>query len=619
MLWPASMVRAAAGAAVALSVALASGAAWAEIPYQVTFSKIESGDLANLLREVSELESLRDRPPPSLIALRRRADSDMERLRQVLRSEGYYEGTLSYEIGEAAPGFLEGAIGRFESGEDDEEPVSTPRTEVRISVQPGKRYQIGTVRVVAAEPAQAKIVADIGSRAHGLKEGGRARAERFVAAQRRILDWLARRGYPLAVMQEPNFIVDHATRTLSADFTVDVGPVARFGPTTIDGTETVDEAVIERRLAWSENELFDRRKIRETREALNATGLFASITIAHADKPGPDGTLPMRILVEEDQLRSIGAGAEFSTSEGFGGKVFWEHRNLLGEGERFRIEGVAAEITQSAEATLRIPDFFRGDQTLALTATAERERPDAFDADRIGGSAVVERQFGDIYAASAGVSLEWAQIEEDIDRDELFLFGLPVVLRRDSSDDLLNPTEGGRLQVSATPYVDFLLPERQFLVLRGSNTFYAALDDERRYLFSARGILGSILGESREDVPVDKRFFAGGGDTIRGYAFQAVGPLDSDDDPIGGRSIVAGSIEFRARLFGNFGAVAFLDGGNVYRDITPDLTEEFRFGTGVGVRYFTPVGPLRVDVAFPLNRRDPDDAFQFYISLGQAF
>ena len=194
-----------------------------------------------------------------------------------------------------------------------------------------------------------------------------------------------------------------------------------------------------------------------------------------------------------------------------------------------------------------------------------------------------------------------------------------MVLKRDSADDLLNPTKGGRLQVSATPYVDFLLPERQFLVLRGSNTFYAALDDERRYVFSARGIVGSILGESRQEVPVDKRFFAGGGDTIRGYAFQAVGPLDSDDDPIGGRSLVAGSVEFRTRLFGNFGAVAFLDGGNVYRDIMPDLTEEFRFGTGLGFRYFTPVGPLRVDVAVPLNRRDSDDAFQFYISLGQAF
>lgn len=153
-----------------------------------------------------------------------------------------------------------------------------------------------------------------------------------------------------------------------------------------------------------------------------------------------------------------------------------------------------------------------------------------------------------------------------------------------------------------------------------SGSAYYSLDAEHRYILAGRAKIGSLIGESRNSVPADKRFYAGGGSSIRGYPFQKVGPLDDNGDPIGGRSLLEVSGEFRARVWGNFGVVPFIDGGTVYNSVVPNLTDTVRWGAGLGLRYYTAIGPVRVDLATPLNpRKDVDDPIQFYISLGQSF
>jgi translocation and assembly module TamA len=158
-----------------------------------------------------------------------------------------------------------------------------------------------------------------------------------------------------------------------------------------------------------------------------------------------------------------------------------------------------------------------------------------------------------------------------------------------------------------------------FAVGTVSGSAYRALDTDRRFVLAGRAKFGSLVGEETDDVPANKRFYAGGGGSIRGYEFQSVGPLDANNDPLGGRSLIELNAELRVRITEQIGLVPFVDGGMVFDSVYPDFEEDLRWAAGLGVRYFSAIGPLRLDIAIPLNKREVDDSFQFYISLGQAF
>ncbi|HSR71931.1 MAG TPA: BamA/TamA family outer membrane protein, partial [Kiloniellales bacterium] len=198
--------------------------------------------------------------------------------------------------------------------------------------------------------------------------------------------------------------------------------------------------------------------------------------------------------------------------------------------------------------------------------------------------------------------------------------GLPLTATRDDRDDLLDPTRGTRLSLTLTPYGGVGDQSLAFLRSTLGGTAYYAIDEGRRFVVAGRARLGSILGDDTEEIPANKRFYAGGGGSIRGYEFQKVGPLDENNEPLGGRSLVELGVELRIRVTEEIGIVPFLDGGTVFDSPYPDFEEDLRWATGLGLRYFTAIGPLRLDVAVPLDKREGiDDDYQFYISLGQAF
>jgi translocation and assembly module TamA len=195
---------------------------------------------------------------------------------------------------------------------------------------------------------------------------------------------------------------------------------------------------------------------------------------------------------------------------------------------------------------------------------------------------------------------------------------------------LTDATHGLRLSLSLAPTFSIGTPSAQFLVTQVSGTLYYDLHklhlnpDAARSILAVRALAGLAAGAHELSLPPDQRFYAGGSGTIRGYRYQSVGPQFPDRNPIGGTAINAGSVEFRQRIGTNFGAAVFVDAGNVSRNLNP-LNGALRFGAGAGVRYYTPIGPLRVDVALPLNKRPKtatsrgDDSFEIYIGLGQAF
>ncbi|HEY5597759.1 MAG TPA: autotransporter assembly complex family protein [Kiloniellales bacterium] len=566
------------------------------LAYTARIAGIAEAHLQALLNGTSQLISLQGRPVAAVGTLRRRADGDVERLQTALRSEGFYAAEVRYQIDSTA------------------DPI-----QVTVEVAPGPQYLLAdyTIDYEGAPPPPPEAQPTLEDL--GLHIGMAARAPDIVAAQRRLLDDLARRGHPLARVVDRKTFVTEATTTMTVTLTVDAGPAARFGAVTIEGLSRVKDNYVRDLLAWEKGATYDRDAVEKSRTALSATGLFTTVEIAPASAVEADGTLPVTVSVTEGRHRSIGFGANYSTSEGFGGEVFWEHRNLLGRNESLRLSLTAAEIEQSLKAQGRKPGFLRPDQALLAETALTNRNTDAFDEQSVTGSIGVERPLPENWRATAGVSAEYSILTDEEGRDSFRLFGLPLSGWRDTTDSLLDPTRGTRLNLSLTPYGGGGDGTLLFAVATAGGSAYTALDADQRFVLAGRLKLGSLVGEETPSVPANKRFYAGGGGSVRGYAFQAVGPLDDQNDPLGGRSLVEVSGEVRVRITDSVGIVPFIDGGSVFDASYPDFSETIRWAGGLGIRYFSGIGPLRLDVAVPINKRSSDDSFQFYISLGQAF
>ncbi len=568
----------------------------AGMAYDVTVEGVSEDDLVTLLRQSSQLVSLRNRPPSSLAGLRRRAEGDRGRLESALRSEGFYGAKVGVDLDR-----------------------SVSPIQVTLSVDTGDQYLLAEYEVRYSEspapaPERQPSLEDL-----ALHIGMPARAPTIVAAQRGLLELLARRGHPQAEVLNRETLVDHASKIMTVRLDLDAGPAARFGRVTLSGLETIEEDYPRGLLSWSAGEVYDKGKVESARRALSRSGLFSSVAIEPAARLEPDGTLPVEIAVVEAKHRSIGFGADYSTSEGIGGEVFWEHRNLFGRNEQLRLGLTAAEIEQTLSARFRKPSFLRPDQDLLVDGELAKRNTNAFEEQSFTGTAALERPYGERWRLSAGLKGEYSSVTDDDGETTFQLFGLPLAATYDSSDNLLDPTEGARLRTTVTPYTGMGDDGLLFAVGTVSGSAYRALDADRRFVLAGRVKLGSVVGEETDNVPANKRFFAGGGGSIRGYEFQSVGPLDAKNEPLGGRSLIELNAEVRVRITEQVGLVPFVDGGTVFDSVYPDFAEDLRWAAGLGARYFSAIGPLRVDIAIPLNKREVDDSFQFYISLGQAF
>jgi translocation and assembly module TamA len=567
------------------------------IEYEPEITGVKDTDLRERLEAAAQLFALVDRPPATAAGLERRAREDLDRLRTTLRSEGYYAAVVEFALDAAA------------------RPVA-----VRIQVKPGAQYRLGvfTIRYAGAaepEPAHRPALKDI-----GVKIGMPARGPAIKAAEGRVLAVLGDRGYPFPKIANMKASVRHDTARMTVELTVDSGLRARFGPLAITGLRGVEEDYIRRLVAWSEGAVYDRRKLDATREALRSTALFSSIRIATTDALDAEGLLPVTIDLAERPHRTIGAGVSYSTDIGPGGEVFWEHRNLFDRNEQLKLTTMATRVEQTGKAEFRKPAFLAGNQTLLTEASVANRDTDAF-AQRSGIATIaLERTYPSRWRAVLGVIGEYDWIDDNQGDREFQLAGLQVRASRRTTDNALDPTRGTTLELAATPYAGVGDEALRFARFVAGGSAYRAIDKGKRFVLAGRLRTGSIVGESTAALPADKRFYAGGGGSVRGYEFQEVGPLDGLGDPVGGRSLFEVSGELRIRVSEKFGVVPFVDGGTVFDDPYPAFNETLRWSAGLGLRYFTDFGPLRADVAFPINGRDGvDDRFELYISIGQAF
>jgi translocation and assembly module TamA len=265
------------------------------------------------------------------------------------------------------------------------------------------------------------------------------------------------------------------------------------------------------------------------------------------------------------------------------------------------------------------PDFLQRDQSLQADLGAVKESLIAYDRQAITADLLLNRKFAEHWSGGIGLSAEQAQITQQGVTQDFTLLGLPVVAKYDDTNSLLDPTQGVRAAASITPTQPLTGPTTSpFVLMQVSGSTYLDLGRPGRSVLALRGLIGSAVGTSQFALPPDKRFYAGGSATVRGYRFQSIGPQFPDGDPQGGTGLVAGTVEFRQRIRDSYGAVVFVDAGQVSAD-GPLFSGTWGIGAGVGARYYTAIGPIRLDVAVPLNRLPESGSFQLYIGLGQAF
>jgi translocation and assembly module TamA len=581
-----------------LVAGLSLGVARAEVPYAVDITGLEDSQVKGDVEATSQLVKLNDRPPASVAALRRRADDDMPRLKQVVEAAGYRAAAIDYAVDEAAS------------------PVK-----ITVKVTPGPLYHLETVTLQTPDGGKPPGIDTSDPKAFGLELGGPASSAPVLAAEPKIVDLLAQHGRPFGKVSHRRVVVDHGTRTMSVTYTVDAGPTADFGKVSVEGLKTIGPRYVMNRIAWQQGASFDSREVEKTRKALVDSGLFNTVRIVNGKEETDGGEVPMTVYLTERQPHSIGAGISYNTSEGFGANTFWEHRNLFGNAEKLRLSADLAQSRLGLVANYRQPDFLRKDTDLLGTAELAEDTPVAYTSRRQRLFSGLESRLWPLVIGGAGLQLEHANVTEQARQisQAYTLAAVPLTLRRDSTDDLLNPTSGTRASATVTPYTSVTGRSLTFASSRFSGSAYRKLGAGDRFVLAGFGALGSIVGESRDDLPADKRLYAGGGGSLRGYGYQLAGPINSDHKPFGGRSLLEFGTELRIKITETIGIVPFLEAGNVYDQSYPKLGSRLLYDTGIGARYYTPVGPVRFDVATPLSRRPGDALFQIYVSLGQAF
>ncbi|MEL7447245.1 MAG: BamA/TamA family outer membrane protein, partial [Pseudomonadota bacterium] len=580
-------------------------------------------DLAGMFEDLSALES-NGEEVANVAMLAARVEEDSFLLQRILRSEGWYDAKVTTRI------------------DRSQAPNGQPLTAV-LDVAPGERFTFAEINIEAAPTIPAGLIAEN----LALQTGEPIIAARVQGAEAQVAVALPQQGYPFVEIGQRDILLDRETADGVYTLPVDVGPRSRFGGFTTTGDLAFDAEHVSVMARFERGELYDSRKVDDLRDALVATGLFNTVTVQpqQTGEDAGDGTEFVTMSVEQNAgpPRSIGASAGFGTGQGFRLEGSWTHRNLFPPEGALIASAVLGTQEQGAGVTFRRSNAGRRDRTVELGLNASRTDYDAFEAitGRVGGlisyssTPIWQKRFTYAYGAEVVAS-----VEEDFDFDlgervdrTYFIGALTGQVGFDTTDSLLDPKTGFRLRALIQP--EGSLQDGFEPYVRGvvDGSAYYPISDS--IVLAGRVKVGSIQGVDRSDIAPSRRFYAGGGGSVRGFGYQQLGPkaqevnpsFDPNDPdetadpfrltPIGGPSVIESAAEVRYR-FGNFGVVGFVDAGQVYESSAPEFSD-IRYGVGIGGRYYTNFGPLRLDIATPIGRRDGESAVTVYISIGQAF
>ncbi len=450
-------------------------------------------------------------------------------------------------------------------------------------------------------------------------------AAEILAAQGRLLAALQADSYPLAKVPTPVAILHPDQNLLDVTFQPDPGPKAEIGPISFNGLKNMNEAFVRKRLLIHQGEAFSPQAVETARADLSSIGVFSVVRANPASALDPQGQLPIAFDLTERPLHAVDVGVGYSTDLGANFNLGWHDRNLFGNAEQLNLTasyqaGGDALVHPGYQAGAQFlkPDFLTRDQQLELDLNAVKQDLQAYDQTALLEKIALNRKLSPHWTVSLGLSGEQESILQEAVTRHYNLIGIPASLKYDSTTSMLDPTQGIRAAIMLTPTESLGTPGATFLLAQVSGSTYLDFSGNGRSVLALRGLIGQASGVGVFGIPPDQRFYAGGSGTVRGYRYQTLGPQFPDEKPTGGTAISAGTVEMRQRILGNYGVVGFVDVGQVSTNGEP-FTSDWHAGAGVGARYYTPIGPIRLDVAVPLNKLPGGDSFELYIGIGQAF
>lgn len=611
-------------------------------PYRIDIASTGSGEMDATLKSSSDLASLRTSAPVSPFGLIARARSDIDRLTTVLESYGYYRSAVTVKI-DGMPLKDPGLRDTLSALPKGAEPL------VEIAIALGPLYHLGRIDIDGDLPefARGKL---------GLRTGDAAVAGAVLAGGTRLQGTLQEQGYAFAKVDAPVAYEAAGAPVLDLSFHVVTGPRVNVGDIHIEGLKRTHESLLRSTLRLRTGDPFRISAVERGRRDLLGLGVFSQVIVQVGTAVDDSGGVPITFKVRERPRHAATVSAAYSSDLGGSGGVTWTDRNLLGNAETLNIAARMIDLGGSdttgvgydTSVKFSKPDFLVRDQSLQVTLGALKQQLQAYDQTATSAGVTVVRKLSNIWNVSAGLTTATEKIIQPVDDVVVkgvvvvpattyyyTLVALPLIVSYDSTDlptPLDDPRHGFRGSLSVTPTVAIGHPNSTFIIEQVQVAGYFDLNtvfgtDPGGSVVAARALAGIAKGAGEFSLPPDQRFYGGGSATIRGYRYQSVGPVfPGTEDPIGGTEIEAAGVEVRQRLVGKFGAAAFVDGGEVTASASGAPTtfrisvpNTFRIGVGVGLRYYTPIGPVRLDVAVPTKRRSTDDSFEIYIGLGQAY
>ena len=544
-------------------------------------------------------------PPRSRSEARRRAHEAGDDAVAVLRAEGYYAYVVEPDITESDP----------------------PRAILRIT--PGPVFVFADPKLAWSGKAPDEGVIQRAETALHLTSGQPGRAGEVLAAEGRAVAQVQKLGYADAMAEVREVIVDHADHTVRPTFNIAAGDL-----THLDGLQVVTQGRSNpewvRHLApWKTGDVYEPDDIAELERRLRDTGVYdtVSVSLTPKEKALPDGLRPVVVTLSDRKSRTLELGAGYSTTDGPGVDVKWIRYNRLGRADTTTLSASLAKLDSRIEAELALPHWRRTQQTLKLNTAVYRDDTDAYLETGAHVGVDLTRRLRPTVYRTYGASFDLSQIDSPKtvngvttdDRQNIATFATLAAYAWDKSDNVLDPTRGWRLEVRGEPTALTGDTTMAFLKVQAQSSIYFPFGEGASTVLAGRFKAGQILGGTMPEVPASRRFYSGGGGSVRGYSYQAIGPrIDNTTTPQGGLSLLETSVELRHKFTEKWGGVAFVDAGAVGVDKWPN-GDDFGVGVGLGVRYDLGFGPIRADIAVPISKREGDPAFQIYLSIGQSF